>query len=300
MISFRMCFWSLRDLRKVCTVYTDEFVNHLKGVLSMIYRGYVLAVILMFAILGCSKSDTTAPQSGTGTLQINMIDSPASYDNVNIVVDSVQVHISTSDSTSGWMTLNHTSATYDLLTLVNGANAVIGSAIVPVGQYSQIRLHIGSGSNVVINGVTKSLSTPSGSQSGIKLNINSTIQPDITYVLTIDFDANKSIVKTGNPNNPTYILKPVIRAIATGTTGIIAGTVFPSTTMPTILGFNLVDSISTTADATGGFKIVSLPPATYSVYIAPKDTTYSDTTITNVDVTASNTISLGTITLRHK
>ncbi|MDP2886300.1 MAG: DUF4382 domain-containing protein, partial [Ignavibacteria bacterium] len=145
---------------------------------------FSLTLTLVLALGGCSKSATTAPQSSTGTLQVNMIDSPSGYDQVNIAIDSVQAHISTSDSTSGWTTLNRTPATYNLLTLVNGANAVIGSAVLPVGQYSQIRLYIGSGSNIVVNGATKSLVTPSGSQSGVKLNVNTTIQPDITYILT--------------------------------------------------------------------------------------------------------------------
>ncbi len=266
----------------------------------MTFRGYSLAFTLGLALMGCSKSSTTAPQSSTGTLQINMIDSPASYDQVNIVVDSVQVHISTTDSTNGWTTLNRIPATYDLLKLVNGANAVLGSAVLPVGQYSQIRLYIGSGSNIVVNEVTKSLTTPSGSQSGVKLNVNATIQPDITYVLTIDFDANRSVVTTGNPSNPSYILKPVIRAVATATTGIIAGTVSPSSSSPSVWAYGLIDTASTFADITGGFKLAYLNPATYSVHIAPKDTTYRDTTITNVSVTSGATTNLGTITLTHK
>lgn len=261
---------------------------------------FTLAIITVLIFGGCSKSDTTAPQSSTGTMQINMIDSPAGYDQVNIVVDSVQVHVSTSDSTSGWTTLNRTPTTYDLLKLVNGANAIIGSAKLPTGQYSQIRLYIGSGSNIVVNGVTKSLNTPSGSQSGVKLNVDATIQADITYNLTIDFDANKSIVKSGAPSNPTYSLKPVIRAVATSTTGIIAGTISPASTRPSIWAYGTLDTVSTSADTLGGFKLLYLNPDTYKVYISPKDTLYKDTTLTNVSVTTGATKSLGTITLTHK
>lgn len=259
----------------------------------------ILAVGTLVILSGCN-SDTTAPQSSTGTMQVNMVDSPAGYDQVNIVIDSVQAHISSSDSTSGWFTLNRTPVTYDLLKLVNGANAVIGKATLPVGRYSQIRLYIGSGSNIVVNGVTKPLNTPSGSQSGVKLNVDATIQPDITYVLTIDFDANKSIVISGGSSNPTYNLKPVIRAVATGTTGIIAGTVSPASTMPTVWAYGTIDTISTSADATGGFKLLYLNPATYNVFITPKDTLYRDTTRTNITVTAGATTNLGTITLTHK
>ncbi len=260
----------------------------------------VSIVALAIAMLaGCSKS-TDPSASSSGTMQINMIDSPAGYDQVNIVIDSVQVHVSTSDSTSGWTTLSKGSATYDLLKLVNGANAVIGSAKLPVGDYSQIRLYVGTGSNVVVSGATKSLTTPSGSQSGIKLNVNATIQSDITYVLTIDFDANKSIVKTGNPNSPTYILKPVIRALATATTGNIAGIASPKSTMPTVWAYAGVDTFSTVADTSGGFKLLYLSPATYNLFFASKDTLYRDTTRTSISVTAGNTTNVGTITFGLK
>ena len=262
---------------------------------------FVLMSVVLISLSGCSKNDTTGPQSGnSGTIQINMIDSPAGYDEVNIAVDSVQVHISTSDSTSGWITINRTPAIYDLLKLVNGSFVVIGQATVPVGDYTQARLYIGTGSNVVVNGVPYSLTTPSGSQSGVKVNINATIQADITYVLTFDFDANKSIVKTGSPTNPKYILKPVIRTLTTtASTGIIAGSVFPDSTMPTIWAFGPVDTVSTVADTSGGFKLLYLSPAVYSVFISPKDTLYRDTTITNVNVVAGATTNLGTINLTH-
>lgn len=254
----------------------------------------VFAIVLVLA--GCSKS--TEPVAGTtGTFQINMIDSPAGYDQVNIVIDSVQAHISSSDTLSGWYTLNRTPKSYDLLKLVNGANAIIGQATVPVGQYSQIRLYVGSGSNVVVNGLTNSLTTPSGSQSGVKLNVNASIEPDITYVLTLDFDASRSIVVTGNNK---YSLKPVIRALATATTGLIAGTVTPVSTRPSLWATTSVDTVTTSADTTGGFKVSYLNPATYKLYISPKDTSYRDTTIAGIVVTAGATTQLGTIVLRQK
>lgn len=263
-------------------------------------REFVLSIILALALFGCSKTSPTAPQSGTGTLQVSMIDSPASYDHVNIVVDSVQVHIATSDSTSGWTTINKVPATYDLLKLVNGANAVIGSATLPVGQYSQIRLYIGSGSTVVVNGVAKPLTTPSGSQSGVKLNVNATIQPNVTYVLTIDFDAYRSIVTTGNPSNPTYILKPVIRAVATATTGTIIGVVLPASAHASVWAYGQIDTVTTSTDTTGSFMLAYLNPETYTISIASNDTSYNDTTISNVSVTAGVTTNLDTIMLSQK
>jgi len=265
---------------------------------------YKMIVFMGISVLffGCSDSNNPVTSSGTtGIMKITMTDSPANYSQVNIVVDSVQAHIYTGDSTSGWYTLNNIPATYDLLTLVNGANAVIGQDTLPAGNYSQIRLYIGSGSNIVSNGQIYNLKTPSGSQSGVKLNIHANIQAGFTYNLTIDFDANKSIVKTGSPTNPKYILKPVIRTAATTTTGIISGTVSPDSVSTNVWAITGTDSSSSSTDITGGFKLLYLPPGTYDVVIAPKDTlAYRDSTITNIAVTASGTTNLGTIVLTHK
>ncbi len=248
---------------------------------------------------GCSKSSPTS-SSGSGTFQVNMVDSPGAFDAVNIVVDSVQAHVASSDSTSGWVTLNSTAGTYDLLQLVNGVNAVIGKAVVPAGHYSQIRLFIGSGSNVVIAGTTYPLTIPSGVQSGLKLNVDATIQSDITYVLTLDFNVNESIVTTGGVVNTQFMLKPVIRVITTPSNGAISGTVLPSSSRPSITAFNSSDTVSTVADTTGKFMIGYLPGGTYTLDIEPSDTTVNDTTISNVSVTAGQTTNIGTITLSAK
>ena len=263
----------------------------------------VLSILLIFSGIiyyGCSqKNNPVSPTTATtGMLKVMMIDSPADYSEVNIVVDSVQAHISTSDSTSGWFTINNKPATYDLLKLVNGANAVIGEDTLEAGYYSQLRLYIGSGSNIVMNGQTFNLTTPSGSQSGVKLNIDAAVQPGIAYLLTLDFDANRSIVQAGKSGK--FLLKPVIRVVTTGTTGLIAGTVSPDSVSANVWAITGIDSVSTSTDLTGGFKLLYLPPNTYSVYIAPKDTAYKDTTITNVNVTASNTTNIGTVILTHK
>jgi len=255
-------------------------------------------MILLTAIVGCSKDEATGPQQGTtGTLKVLMVDAPAAYDAVNIVIDSVEAHVTQSDTIKGWTTLNRTSKTYDLLKLANGASAVIGSAVLPAGKYSQIRLFIGSGSNVVVSGITNALTVPSGAQSGLKLNINADIQADMTYELVLDFDANKSI----EANNNKYNLKPTIRTVAIATTGIISGTISPAVAHPTIWAIAALDSFSTVADTAGIFKLAYLDPGTYSVRILPKDqTAYRDTLLTGKVVTAGATLSLETIILTNK
>jgi hypothetical protein len=255
---------------------------------------FVLSLAVLLAWHGCTSSNSTDPQSNpTGIMQVLMTDDPAAYDQVNIVVDSVRVHVNNADTTSGWYTLNNSSTSYNLLNLVNGVNAMIGNAKLPAGHYTQLRLYIGSGSNVVVNGQTKSLNVPSGSQSGLKLNVDATIHSDVVYVLLLDFDAGRSIVVSGPPANPAYSLKPVIRVVTTATTGTLAGTVTPAASQPSLWAYGATDTLSTGVDPAGVYKFIGVLPGTYSLFAMPKDpSTYRDTTITNINVNAGGTTTL--------
>jgi len=262
---------------------------------------FVLSLVVLLAWYGCTSSNSTDPQSNpTGIMQVLMTDYPAAYDQVNIVVDSVRVHVNNADTSSGWYTLNNTPTTYNVLNLVNGVNAMIGSAKLPVGHYTQLRLYIGSGSNVIVNGQSKSLSVPSGSQSGLKLSVDATIHSDAVYALTLDFDTGRSIVVSGPPANPNYSLKPVIRVVTTATTGTIAGTVSPAASQSSLWAYRTSDTLSTGTDVAGAFKFIGLLAGTYSLFVTPKDlSAYRDTTIANVSVNAGSTTSL-TIAVRQR
>lgn len=257
-----------------------------------------LLIALAGFVAGCNSSPTSS--SGEGTFQIDLIDSPGSFDAVNIVIDSVQAHVALQDSTSKWVTLNNTPGTYDLLQLVNGVNAVIGKSPVPAGRYSQIRLFIGNGSNVVVGTNAYPITIPSGMQSGLKLNVDATIQSHMTYVLTLDFNVNQSIITLGNLAAGNYILDPVIRVITTASNGAISGTVLPATARASITAFGSSDTVSTVADTSGNFVVGYLSAGTYTLQVVPYDTTFNDTTISNEKVSVGATTKIGTITLSSK
>ena len=260
---------------------------------------FTTAMLMTAALLligGCSDSPTSPNRMGT--LSILLVDAPAAIQQANIAVSRVDVHAAGSDSTSGWFTINNVPATYDLLTLRNGASQVLGSRQLPVGRYTQIRLIIGTGSNVVIDGRTYPLQIPSGVQTGVKLNNEFQIAAGRLYELVLDFNADQSISQTGAG---VYTLNPVIRVEAVVTSGSISGIVLPITARATVSAIQALDTVSTAADTTSGaFKIMALPAGTYSVAITPSDTLLADTTIANVTVVAQQNTDLGTVTLRAK
>ena len=164
----------------------------------------------------------------------------------------------------------------------------------PSGELSQVRLILGSNNSVVVDGTPHPLATPSAMQSGLKLNVHSTLQPGVLYELLLDFDANQSIVVTGNGE---YQLKPVIRTISVATSGAMNGTVVTPTALPaTISATNSATSITytTVTDANGNFLLRGLPSGTYSVTITP-EAPFPAMTIPNVNVTVGALAELGPI-----
>ena len=262
---------------------------------------FKLSLFLFVAILSLfiwSCSDSTSPEETQGQILIKMVDSPADYDQVNIAVSRVEVHKANSDSSSGWLVINNTPAVYDLLTLRNGASTVLGNKMLDAGHYSQIRLIIGTGSNIVVDGNAYNLTIPSGMQSGVKLNHAFDIEAGNIYELMLDFDADHSIVKTGSNE---YKLKPVIRLVPTIISGTISGTINPITSFATVSAIKGLDTVSTYADlATGSFKLMALLEGTYNINVIPTNVLYNDTTIVNVNVIAKQNTDLSTINLQVK
>lgn len=64
----------------------------------------------------------------------------------------------------------------------------------------------------MVDGKTSNLITPSATKTGLKINgLNFTVEAASASAVIFDFDAAKSIVKTGSPKAPKYMLKPVLK-----------------------------------------------------------------------------------------
>lgn len=256
----------------------------------------IITIVSSLTIVSCS--DSTSPETGQGQLKITMVDAPAVYEEVNIIVTRVEVHKADAGQNSGWFVINNNAATYDLLTLRNGASVILGDNSLDAGHYSQIRLIIGTGSNVVVNGITYPLEIPSGEQTGVKLNHQFEIQSGIIYELLLDFDADRSIVLTGNGQ---YKLKPVIRLIPTEISGTITGKISPLSAAGYVYAISGTDTAGTIAEpVTGSFTLMALLQQTYRIEIFSANAVYNDTTVNNVSVIAKQNNDLGTITLSLK
>jgi hypothetical protein len=170
----------------------------------------LIGVVFAATLVICSGFLTGCIAEETGTLVLKITDAPPELNITEalVTISYVEVHIASggnNNSTGEWVTVVNESQQFDLIQLENVTD-VLGSQLLNVGIYTQIRLHIAE-ALVTIDGVQYDLEVPSGN---IKLTHQFIIEPDVTTSLILDFDIHESVHKTGNNK---YILQPTIRVI---------------------------------------------------------------------------------------
>jgi len=182
-----------------------------------------LALALPIVLAACGGGSDAPAAQGMGTLRLALTDAPAcGYAEVNVTVERIRVHQSGSagDGDSGWSEIVPSPARQiDLLKLTNGALEELGQTALPAGKYTQMRLVLASngGTRPLANSVKPTgggetaLTTPSGQQTGLKMNVNIDVEPNKMADFIIDFDACKSVVRRGNSGQ--YNLKPVLSVL---------------------------------------------------------------------------------------
>jgi|SRR5262245_8574716 len=252
---------------------------------------FLLVIGVLAMLAGCGADQATRP--GFGAVRVSMTDAPARYDEVNIVLREVDIH-RVGDGEAEWISVRPDSeATYNLLELRNGVFVPIGFADdIPAGAYDQIRLVLGDGSNVVEDGVTHPLVTPSALESGIKLKGSFVVPAGGLVEVVLDFDAARSVHVAGNGK---HLLHPVVRFEQLELTGGIHGVLDPATDaqVHATIGAN---SVTTIPGPGGEFTLAALPEGTYSVAIDVV-AGFRDTTLTGVVVTRGQTTELDTLRL---
>ena len=247
---------------------------------------FITSIIAVAVFNGCSNSDMN-PE--TAKLNFNLTDAPGDFQEVNIDVQSINIILDDSI-----IELETNQGIYNLLEFVNGKDTLLVSDEIPGGHLSQVRLVLGENNSVMVDSVVYDIKTPSAQQSGLKLNVQYDFIPGIEYEFTIDFDAGKSIVKTGNGK---YILKPVIHVFTEAVTGSIAGVVMPLDTKPLVQAIGMEDTTSTFTDTlTGSFMLRGLLPGAYQLDVLPEGE-YSDTTLSDIQVVEGQVVVLDTLWL---
>lgn len=258
-----------------------------------------VSTLCISGLYSCSKDDSTSNNNnnnnttngGNATVSMHLTDAPGDYDALWLNIQQVEVTMDGHEpQTIGLIR----PGMYDLLSFRNGLDTLLVRASLPAGRINQIRLILGDGNKVVVDGQEHDLTTPSAQQSGLKLNLNDTFAANGAYDVWIDFDAAKSVHQTGNGK---YMLKPVIRAYSAATNGRIKGYVLPAAALTTVYAINGVDTFAAIPAPDGYFIISGLPAANYQVVMDAADATYQDATLSNVEVKFGLITDIGTTTL---
>lgn len=269
------------------------------GVLGMVRYLLLFCVIAVgfIAIVATGGGDGDG-DGGSGTLSLGLTDaSTDDYNAVYVTINEVQVHMADGE----WEVVSSPEQTYNLLELVNGIIEQLALTELEAGDYTQMRLILGenpdghdggenildethSYANYIIDTSDNvvELKTPSAQQSGIKIVHGFTINDGGVTELVLDFDAQKSVVKTGGGQ---YILKPTIKVIDTAVSSTISGTVTDFDTDEGIEGVTVSAQVyddsatdkkdevliqaSTITDENGEYKMI-LEAGTYNI-VAYKD-----------------------------
>ena len=254
----------------------------------------LLGIILIF-LTGC-VSDLVVPGGlGTGTLKIYLTDAPGDYKEVNINISKIEGHIADNGEEGSWEVLKewHNGLAVDLIKLED-VSMLLASLELEPNKYTQLRIFLNGEASLVLegedgpNGPTETvpLEIPSSANSGIKLNHPFKIVEGMITKLTIDFDAEKSVIKTGNGK---YKMEPVISLSSEtystvevpGGVGLVSGSVsYYESGNLALVGIGGVNieltggayifantTTTSTEELIGTFNLVDVPAGTYTLNV---------------------------------
>ena len=177
---------------------------------------------LVMCAAACSDSPSSPSSMSGSNFNLRLRDSPYTDARAVLVTfSSVRAHRSDSDWTTVPFADGATARTCDLKKLET-AEDVLGTAALPAGHYTQVRLIVQSAvlyfdspsqgaacaaSIPVPAGTSAALEIPSGE---VKLNREFDLATDKQTTMLLDFDGNQSIKQTGNGR---YMMSPVVNIL---------------------------------------------------------------------------------------
>lgn len=273
----------------------------------------ILRTIAIGAVLGGAAACSDGGPAGDASLTLQLTDAGAEYiDAAWVDIGRVEV-IPADEGAPMLVTEDGTDGEVNLLDLTGLTAQTMGSMDFEAGTtLHQVRLFVES-ARVKLKapwefnggGDERTLTVPSGAQTGIKLNLQGSdgdeggfVVPEGETVLVVDFDVNRSFVLQGNPETEAGVsgvhFQPTLRVVLRDVAGGISGQV--ATDLGVDVNGLIVTAVPTTesfmeiyqtqeasglttgeAEAAGSYDLVYLVPGTYNVSVAlPEDPAYAD------------------------
>jgi len=167
----------------------------------------LLALLPLLAIIptGCAPTGTpTGAPTGAVAVYVTDPGPVSNVSHINITASEVKIHKAGDDGEGEWISLNITNPSFDLIALKEtGLKELLAQGNVTAGNYTQIRMTI-AGVNVTLDGETQNATVPSGE---LKFVRPFQVVDGNTTILSLDFDAGKSVTITGTSK---VIVHPVV------------------------------------------------------------------------------------------
>lgn len=243
-------------------------------------KALFVVLALLLVIVGCGGS--TDSRTATGRISVEAFDSPppGDLDAVNLTITQVSAH----HTGSGWIVLAELDSTYDFLQLINGVTAELAIAEVPVGKYTQVRLVVADTNEIVVGGESYPLIVPSGTETGVKLNLGFTVEEDQLVEIYVDFDASRAINWSPDPYHLHPTFKAFMKVVSVKVSGVVEddlGAGIENAVVEAVSSDD--DTTATLTDALGAYKLILLE-GMYEISASAVGYTTADTTYTDVEV----------------
>lgn len=249
-------------------------------------------------LVSCEKIKEPTPDPGSTHFSLLLTDTPGDYQAVWIDIRQILIKVSSDSSEdSGWIEVPLAKEQpYNLATLRNGRDSLLGEADLPAGNVSQLRIVLG-GNNSLISSTGKELplKAPSGDASTLKLNIQANLVSGQPYTLVLDFNTRQSIIATSQGN---YSLQPAVHTFNPETVAAMEGVVWPDSLPVRVMAVSPVDTLSALPDTSGYFKLWGIPAGSYTVNIQVDTSTgFRSDTLSPVALETGQTLQLDTVRL---
>jgi hypothetical protein len=236
----------------------------------------MLVLGLAFFATSCQKEsigpDGSKPEAGT--FKAYMTDSPGDFEALNVEILRVEAYL----EGKGWVTLNSTARSINVLSLTNGAQTELTAAAeseAQAGVYSKIRIIFGSNNHITIsNQAALALSEITGNleatfalhfkgQREVVIEIDEKVNSRVGAAVLIDFNVAQSVHQYAD----SFVIDPILTLIAdarTGVRGHVEGAASAAVTLSNDGG-----SFSTYINAEGDFLLRGMEDGTYDLAVMP-------------------------------
>lgn len=275
--------------------YNEKFWSKFTNVNRLLNFSFVFILIL-----GSCAGPEDTPKA---LVNVFLIDAPAQWDSVIVEIQGVELDFVPNRREGAlekiYFPYELADKKINVSQLVGGALLQVGRKEMNMGVITGATLRLGTKNTLYQGDKAFQLPLPNGQTDYPSLHsVSIDLKPGLSYDLIVDFDLEKSLFpKSGNTTS--FDFNPVIRISSDTGNGDIQGTISPTTLAPAVYAIQGTDSISTHVNTSGTF-LFRVPAGTYSLYIDPKNTGYSPSTLTNIQVKEKEKTTLDRITLTKK